>query len=68
MEPSWRCYGSTMDFLNEAKKAYWAAGCRKTPDFRDRLRMLLLDKLERVGRLDEDDLVWVETQVERFRP
>lgn len=54
------------DFLPEAKKAYWRAGLRKTPAFRDKLRSLLLEKLAQAGDITEDDIAWAETRVQEL--
>ncbi len=55
-----------MNLLEEAKKAYWREGRRKTPAFYGKLRRLLLEKLAESGELDEDDLSWVEQILKDF--
>lgn len=56
-----------MNLLEEAKKAYWREGRRKTPAFYGKLRRLLLEKLAESGELDEDDLSWVEQRLKDFK-
>jgi hypothetical protein len=56
-----------MDFVKEAKKAYWAHGRRNTEAFRDKLRTLLLEKLSRVGDIDEDDIAWAEARAQEIK-
>jgi len=55
-----------MEFVEEAKKAYWAAGRRKTPEFRDKLKSLLLEKLAQAGDIDADDIAWAERRAQEF--
>lgn len=56
-----------MNLLEEAKKAYWREGRRKTPEFYGKLRRLLLEKLAESGELDEDDEMWVEARIQEIR-
>lgn len=54
------------DFLKEAKKELWREGLRVTPQFRDRLRQILLEKLSQLGDITDDDIAWAAARAQEF--
>ena len=52
-----------MEFLEEAKKKLWRVGWKITPEYRERLEGLLLEKLSKVGEITEDDRLWAKALV-----